>query len=491
MMFLHQSLQIFVALCIAACHAQETDKCAGAPGIPGTPGQNGMPGRDGRDGMKGETGQPGPSGPPGGNQGPPGRDGFPGPVGPPGMQGIKGERGDIGLPGKPASMDLNLQQQLEDIRFHIRRLEKVLVLKGLIKEVGDKILATNGKEVDFEASQSTCGTLGAGLATPMNDQENDAILSIVKEFNRYVYLGITEGPQNGQFHYLDGAPLNYTRWRKNEPNGKGKEPCVEMYTDGNWNDKSCNQYRLTVRGTQVWSWRATHRPAFKKYLSVNRRPENPIKSEHMVTLGYHPLRNQLSSKMVYLRQSVQLLVAVFLVTCHAVSLPNCPPAPAISGKDIIPDSGLKDLATMTHKLQLQQLTLKKQISRLENVLLLKGLIQEVGNKILTTSGKEVDFSASKAICESVGGRLATPMNDKENSAIVTFLKEANRYAYLGNKEGLIPGKFNYLDGTPVKYSRWLKDEPNGKGQEPCVEMYTDGQWNDKGCNQNRLTVCEL
>ncbi|XP_018411421.1 PREDICTED: pulmonary surfactant-associated protein A-like [Nanorana parkeri] len=152
----------------------------------------------------------------------------------------------------PASLDPEVLSQLENINNRITKLEGVLLLQGKIQQVNNKILATNGKEVDFEASKTTCKDVHGSIATPMYEEENNALLTILKEFNRYAYLGILEGPATGEFHYLDeyhyndGNHLNYTHWRKNEPSGKGKENCVEMYTDGTWNDKACNQKRLTV-----------------------------------------------------------------------------------------------------------------------------------------------------------------------------------------------------------------------------------------------------
>ncbi|KAG6935570.1 surfactant associated protein A1, partial [Chelydra serpentina] len=122
----------------------------------------------------------------------------------------------------------------------------VLTLEGKITEVGGKILATNGKEVDFETTLTACEHAGGSIATPRNMEENDAIWDIVKQFNRYAYLGIRESDVPGEFHYLDGKPLNYTNWYASEPNGKGGGNCVEMYTDGSWNDKQCDQYRLTI-----------------------------------------------------------------------------------------------------------------------------------------------------------------------------------------------------------------------------------------------------
>uniref|UniRef100_A0A670HY27 C-type lectin domain-containing protein n=1 Tax=Podarcis muralis TaxID=64176 RepID=A0A670HY27_PODMU len=213
--FLHAA--VAVAVFTLPCLGQAGDKCAGVPGIPGTPGSSGVPGRDGRDGMKGDPGPPGPMGPPNGLPGATGRDGLPGPPGPRGEQGEKGERGP-----------------------------EVLLLKGMINKAGDKIFATNAKVVDFETILQTCQNSGGSVAKPMNEKENDAILEIVKEKNQYAYLGIKESPVPREFEYLDGMAVNYTNWRRYEPNGKGAENCVEMQTDGSWNDKKCNQYRLTV-----------------------------------------------------------------------------------------------------------------------------------------------------------------------------------------------------------------------------------------------------
>ncbi|XP_063290432.1 pulmonary surfactant-associated protein A-like [Pelobates fuscus] len=244
-MFVKQSIFLLIAISLT-CKAQQIDKCAGIPGLPGTSGVNGVPGRDGRDGIQGNTGLPGPQGPPGGSPGVPGRDGLTGPIGVPGLPGLKGDKGDIGLPGIPALLDVKLQQFLDKIVNRVTRLEGVLRLEGKILEVGDKILATNGKEVDFETSKASCKNVGGEIVTPLNEAENNAVLNIVKDRNRYTYLGIKEGQTPGDFHYLDGTPVNYTHWRRNEPSGKGKENCVEMYTDGQWNDKACNQYRLTI-----------------------------------------------------------------------------------------------------------------------------------------------------------------------------------------------------------------------------------------------------
>ncbi|NWR10264.1 SFTPA protein, partial [Paradoxornis webbianus] len=122
----------------------------------------------------------------------------------------------------------------------------VLALNGKIRKAGEKMFASNGKKTDYASALQSCEKAGGTLAAPKNEEENKAILDIVKQYNQYAYLGIRMGEVSGQFKYLNGMALKYINWHKHEPNGKGKEKCVEMYTDGTWNDKKCNMNRLTI-----------------------------------------------------------------------------------------------------------------------------------------------------------------------------------------------------------------------------------------------------
>ncbi|XP_022446754.1 pulmonary surfactant-associated protein A isoform X1 [Delphinapterus leucas] len=220
--------------------------CLGSRGVPGTPGSHGLPGRDGRDGIKGDPGPPGPMGPPGGMPGPPGRDGMIGAPGFTGERGEKGEPGERGPPGLPAYLDEELQSTLLEISHQILKTMRVLSLQGSMLAVGEKVFSTNGQSVNFDAIRELCARAGGRIAAPRSLEENEAIASIVKKHSTYAYLGLAEGPTAGDFHYLDGTPASYTNWYPGEPGGRGKEKCVEMYTDGQWNDKNCLQSRLAI-----------------------------------------------------------------------------------------------------------------------------------------------------------------------------------------------------------------------------------------------------
>lgn len=235
---------IFLAAPGTLCNANNT--CIGIPGIPGAPGSHGLPGRDGRDGVKGDPGPAGPMGPPGGMPGLPGRDGLVGAPGSPGEHGEKGEPGERGPPGFPAYLDEELQGVLHDLKHQILQSMGVLSFQGSMLVVGEKVFSTNGQSVNFQTVRESCHRAGGRVATPESPEENKAIASFVKKYNTYAYLGLEEGSTLGDFYNLDGAPLNYTNWYPGEPSGRGKEKCVEMYTDGKWNDKGCLQYRLAI-----------------------------------------------------------------------------------------------------------------------------------------------------------------------------------------------------------------------------------------------------
>ncbi|NXN26329.1 SFTPA protein, partial [Nycticryphes semicollaris] len=109
--------------------------------------------------------------------------------------------------------------------------------------------------------------------------------------------------------------------------------------------------------------------------------------------------------------------------------------------------------------------LEYRISRLEGVLRLEKMITESGGKIFSTNGKRANFDTTIKNCKEAGGSIATPRNPGENDAILYFVKSSNTYAYLGMKESIIPGKFQFLDDTQLSYTNWHLNEPSGKGEE--------------------------
>ncbi|XP_053892072.1 pulmonary surfactant-associated protein D-like isoform X1 [Malaclemys terrapin pileata] len=205
------------------------------------PAQNGLPGSDGKDGPKGEKGDQGLRGIPG----LPGKDGSPGPKGDIGAEGPKGDCG--GRECELLKTEIrDLQEQLKTLKATVSKIQKAWIfING--NSGSEKTFQANGSEGDFETSKATCSQAGGLIASPRNSAENSAIQQIVVRHNKAAYIGINDIQTEGSFKYLNGEAIGYSNWAPGEPNNVGGiEDCVEVYPDGRWNDKSCNEKRLII-----------------------------------------------------------------------------------------------------------------------------------------------------------------------------------------------------------------------------------------------------
>ncbi|KAG8521821.1 Pulmonary surfactant-associated protein D, partial [Galemys pyrenaicus] len=183
-----------------------------------------------------------------------GQQGSPGARGPLGMKGDRGAPGEKGAKGESGLADIAaLRQQVENLQREVDRLwevsswdEKVgLFPNG--RRVGKKIFKTGGFEKKFEEAQQVCTQAGGQVATPRSADENKALLQLVTAENKAAFLSMTDNQTEGKFAYPTGEPLAYSNWAPGEPNNNGKaENCVEILTNGKWNDKSCHEQRLVV-----------------------------------------------------------------------------------------------------------------------------------------------------------------------------------------------------------------------------------------------------
>ncbi|XP_034280803.2 pulmonary surfactant-associated protein D-like [Pantherophis guttatus] len=224
----------------------------GALGPPGPQGKIGVPGPPGVKGSVGEKGAKGDMGVKG-LQGPPGPQGPVGKAGSPGPKGDKGTTGERGIKGDSGLSEVNLlktkvsalEGQLKALQASFATYQKVATFPGG-RIVGTKVFITNGYEGNFDDLRQRCGRAGGQLAAPRTLAENDAVQKIVVQYNKSAFLGITDLKTEGTFRYLNDQPLTYINWLPGEPNNNGKENCVEMFSNGKWNDKSCGEKRLLV-----------------------------------------------------------------------------------------------------------------------------------------------------------------------------------------------------------------------------------------------------
>lgn len=110
------------------------------------------------------------------------------------------------------------------------------------------------------------------------------------------------------------------------------------------------------------------------------------------------------------------------------------------------------------------------------------------------------WSAAKADCAAMGGRLAVPMSASTNEAIRSITGGALTYIGLSQLSGQSSPSAGWqtVEGDTPVYLNWNSGEPNDGGGHPewgaqnCARMYADtGKWDDVACSQNSAYVCEF
>jgi len=98
-------------------------------------------------------------------------------------------------------------------------------------------------DMHWEAAQETCRALGKGaqLAEPRTAMHNQYLASIIRAHgSESCWIGLRKKSASS-FEWASGMQLKeeHARWAITEPNG-GVGDCVEVWEDGEWNDRGCD-----------------------------------------------------------------------------------------------------------------------------------------------------------------------------------------------------------------------------------------------------------
>eukprot|EP00092_Neocalanus_flemingeri_P098229 GFUD01125249.1.p1 GENE.GFUD01125249.1~~GFUD01125249.1.p1 ORF type:complete len:197 (-),score=24.51 GFUD01125249.1:290-880(-) len=99
---------------------------------------------------------------------------------------------------------------------------------------------------------------------------------------------------------------------------------------------------------------------------------------------------------------------------------------------------------------------------------------------------------AQSVCVLHQGWLATIESAGENGFIDGI---ATNYAWIGGYR-ILPALtpfWAWIDGSTLSYTNWalVNGQPdNSGGNQNCVRMYTNGYWDDDGCELRKAYVCE-
>lgn len=92
-----------------------------------------------------------------------------------------------------------------------------------------------------------------------------------------------------------------------------------------------------------------------------------------------------------------------------------------------------------------------------------------------------------ASCAAEGGHLAVVTDAAENDYVRAMISDT---AWIGFSDSASEGSFTWITGSASSYNKWTGPQPDDSGGEDCVEVNTNGDWNDQKCTATRDFVCE-
>jgi hypothetical protein len=100
-----------------------------------------------------------------------------------------------------------------------------------------------------------------------------------------------------------------------------------------------------------------------------------------------------------------------------------------------------------------------------------------------------DWNTASALCSVFGGVLAA-IDDSDENALLTAALSGT--AWIGLNDHVTEGDFLWPGGFEPAWTNWNTGEPNDHGSgEDCVELRTNGVWNDQTCSSDRTFICEF
>ena len=102
------------------------------------------------------------------------------------------------------------------------------------------------------------------------------------------------------------------------------------------------------------------------------------------------------------------------------------------------------------------------------------------------------FEASRYLCKAFGGELFVPQNEYDLDKVGSDINESDkcRSSYFGLKKNY-NNQVVDLNGHAISFSRWAKNEPNGKQYEKCINTYEHANYNDVNCLEEACFVCKM
>jgi len=339
--------------------------------------------------------------------------------------------------------------------------------------VGGSLFVAGPSAMSFSSAKSYCQKRGMTIASIHSASENAKALAVCR--NCWIG-GHCIGNSQYDFEWVDGYSWGYTNWNSGEPNnyGNSNEDCVQMYSNGKWNDNQCSKsYRPLCRTTGAGLVRAQGgaRPADGQWFY----PEVLYGSNYYPICGHYFWDNDNGATSVCKAMGFSGGIGRRKKTRATYSKDAMPVGRCNAGQAV-------DRCTAGANYWGNLNGLNGRCKRGQAV----GV--QVKCSVFVAGPSAMSFSSAKSYCRNRGMTLASIRSSSENAMA---LAECNNCWIGGHSIGNSQYDFEWVDGSSWSYTNWNSGEPNNYlwTNEDCVHMYSNGKWNDNLCSKSYRPLC--
>ncbi|XP_078393214.1 perlucin-like protein [Cetorhinus maximus] len=100
-------------------------------------------------------------------------------------------------------------------------------------------------KVNWDSAKRHCESLNSHLIIINTKQEQDFIKKSIENNPGVSWIGLTDRESEGNWTWVDGTPVSFTRWGQGEPNNAEENENCAIIRRANWNDVRCtDQFRF-------------------------------------------------------------------------------------------------------------------------------------------------------------------------------------------------------------------------------------------------------
>ncbi|XP_059208033.1 C-type mannose receptor 2-like [Centropristis striata] len=319
-------------------------------------------------------------------------------------------------------------------------------------------------------AQSYCREHHTDLASVRNQAENQKVHELIPAGVRYVWIGLFRD----SWKWSDGSSSSFRRWLPGQPdNSKGTEACAaaDFRSSGRWVDLNCNSRRPFI------CYGPVSKQVFRLRLRSSVDPNDPAVMEAMLKQFKQKLKAQGVNDDVTLSFRKQADGKAFHKEKRKTRKSGAEVSPgrvAVAGPSVSPVQDEEPFSPESigssgnAKLKVRLTRLQLEAKEKENV-------------------RKADYELKLQI---------DSMEDVETLNTTAETAGVSSIAWIGlYDDDVMSWKWSLSDTSFYKHGeeefrRWNTGQPdNGRGDEDCTVMWSDGGWFDDSCTNPYQAVC--